>query len=197
MLAGGVGAGAARGTKGGGPNDGATEGGGPNEGEPVGAGPGEPENESGPDPVTSNAKSAAVTGGVAQIAFPDLSIGRFRVCARYGGGTVHQASTAGPVDLFVIKGILLPSPKMSLDVPSHAAPGETIAGRVVLDAAGAASKPGGTVRVRAGTRDLGEIPIVDGVAALSVVAPAEPGVMTLTASYAGDAAFSPAASACR
>lgn len=150
--------------------------------------------ESGPDPVTSNAKSAAVTGGVAQIAFPDLSIGRFRVCARYGGGTVHQASTAGPVDLFVIKGILLPSPKMSLDVPSHAAPGETIAGRVVLDAAGASSKPGGTVRVRAGTRDLGEIPIVDGVAALSVVAPAEPGVMTLTASYAGDAAFSPAAS---
>jgi hypothetical protein len=150
--------------------------------------------ESGPDPVTSNAKSAAVTGGVAQIAFPDLSIGRFRVCARYGGGTVHQASTAGPVDLFVIKGILLPSPKMSLDVPSRAAPGETIAGRVVLDAAGAASKPGGTVRVRAGPRDLGEIPIVDGVAAFSVVAPAEPGVMTLTASYAGDAAFSPAAS---
>jgi hypothetical protein len=50
------------------------------------------------------------------------------------------------------------------------------------------------VRVRAGARDLGEIPIVDGVAAFSVVAPTEPGVMTLTASYAGDAAFSPAAS---
>ncbi|MBK6803957.1 MAG: Ig-like domain repeat protein [Betaproteobacteria bacterium] len=150
--------------------------------------------ESGADPVTSITKSAPVAGGVAQIAFPDLSIGRFRVCARYGGGTVHQPSMAGPVDLFVIKGILLPSPKMSLDVPAQAAPGATIAGRAVVDAAGAASKPGGSVRVRAGARDLGEIPIVDGVAAFSVVAPTEPGVMTLTASYAGDAAFSPAAS---
>jgi hypothetical protein len=150
--------------------------------------------ESGADPVTSITKSAPVAGGIAQIAFPDLAIGRFRVCARYGGAAALAPSSLGPVDLFVIKGILLPSPKLSLDVPSQAAPGATIAGRAVVDAAGAASKPGGTVRVRAGARDLGEIPIVDGVAAFSVVAPTEPGVMTLTASYAGDAAFSPAAS---
>ena len=150
--------------------------------------------ESGTDPVTSITKSAPVAGGIAQIAFPDLAIGRFGVCARYGGATALAPSSLGPVDLFVIKGILLPSPKLSLDVPAQAAPGATIAGRAVVDAAGAASKPGGTVRVRAGARDLGEIPIVDGVAAFSVVAPTEPGVMTLTASYAGDAALSPAAS---
>lgn len=150
--------------------------------------------ESGADPVTPIAKSATVAGGAAQIAFPDLAIGRFRVCARYGGAAALAPSSLGPVDLFVIKGVLLPSPKMTLVVPARAAAGATIAGRVVLDAAGAPSKPGGTVHVRAGNRDLGEIPIVDGVAAFSVAAPSEPGVMTLTASYAGDAAFSPAAS---
>jgi len=150
--------------------------------------------ESGGDPVTGNAKSAPVVGGAAQIAFPDLSIGRFRVCARYSGAVAYAPSSIGPVDLFVIKGILLPSPTLGLDVPASVMPGATIAGRVVVGARGVASKPGGTVRVRAGTRDLGEIPIVDGVAAFSVVAPSEPGVMTLTASYAGDSAFSPAAS---
>ena len=150
--------------------------------------------ESGGDPVTTNAKSAAVTGGAAQIAFSDLAIGRFRVCARYSGAIAYAPSSIGPIDLFVIKGILLPSPTVALDVPASATPGATIAGRVSVGARGAASKPGGTVRVRASTRDLGEIPIVDGVAAFSVVAQTEPGVMTLTASYAGDAAFSPAAS---
>ena len=150
--------------------------------------------ESSADPVTPVTKSATLAGGSAQIAFPDLGIGRFRVCARYGGAPAHAPSSLGPVDLFVIKGILLPSPTLSLDVPSRALPGATVAGRVVIGASGTASKPGGSVRVRAGSRDLGEIPIVDGVAAFSVVAPVEPGVMTLTASYAGDAAFSPAAS---
>ena len=148
--------------------------------------------ESGSDPVTPNAKSAALAGGVAQIAFPDLSIGRFRVCARYGGGPQHAEATLGPIDLFVIKGILLPSPKVTLQAPAHAWVGRTISGSVVLETAGTSVRPSGAVRVRAGTRDLGEIALADGTATFSVTAPDTPGVIAITASYAGDGAFSPA-----
>ncbi|MFO1307264.1 MAG: Ig-like domain repeat protein [Burkholderiales bacterium] len=147
------------------------------------------------DPVTTNTRSAALVGGAAQLVFPDLSIGRFRVCVLYNGDATHDPSTLGPVDLFVIKGVLLPSPTVALDVPTRVATGATIDGRVLVDAAGASSRPGGTVRVRAGARDLGEIPIVDGAAAFSIAAPEAPGVLAVTASYAGDAAYSPAVSA--
>jgi len=146
------------------------------------------------DPVTTNTKSAALAGGAAQLDFAGLSIGRFRVCARYRGDATHDPATLGPVDLFVIKGVLLPSPTVALDVPPRVATGATIDGRVLVDAAGASSRPGGTVRVRAGARDLGEIPIVDGAAAFSVAAPDAPGLIAVTAAYAGDAAFSPAVS---
>ena len=148
--------------------------------------------ESGSDPITPIAKSAALVGGVAQLAFPDLSIGRFRVCARYGGAPQHDVSILGPVDLFVIKGILLPSPKVTVLAPAHAWAGRALSGSVVLETAGTALRPSGSVRVRAGTRDLGEIALVDGAAAFSVKAPDTPGVIAITASYAGDAAFSPA-----
>lgn len=147
------------------------------------------------DPVTTSTKSAALAGGAAQLVFPDLSIGRFRVCALYRGDATHDPSSLGPVDLFVIKGVLLPSPTVALDVPPRVAAGAAIEGRVLVDAAGASSRPGGTVRVRAGARDLGEIPIVDGAAAFSIAAPEVPGVLAVTASYAGDAAYSPAVSA--
>lgn len=148
--------------------------------------------ESGSDPVTPTAKSAALAGGIAQIAFPDLAIGRFRVCARYGGGPQHAEAILGPIDLFVIKGILLPSPKLTVKAPAHAWAGRAIAGSVVLEAAGTSTRPTGSVRVRAGTRDLGEIALVDGVATFSASAPDAPGVIAITASYAGDGAFSPA-----
>ena len=147
------------------------------------------------DPVTTNTKSGALAGGAAQLVFPDLSIGRFRVCALYRGDATHDPSSLGPVDLFVIKGVQLPAPTVALDVPPRVATGAAIEGRVLVDAAGASSRPGGTVRVRAGARDLGEIPIVDGAAAFSIAAPEVPGVLAVTASYAGDAAYSPAVSA--
>ena len=148
--------------------------------------------ESGPDPVTPNAATAAINAGVAQITFPGLSIGRFRVCARFDGGPQYAPSTLGPVDLFVIKGILLPSPTVTLEAPKHARAGARVAGRVVLASAGTTSTPTGTVRVRAGLRDLGELAIVDGVATFATSAPDVSGTIAITASYAGDGAFSPA-----
>ena len=148
--------------------------------------------ETGSDPVTSVTRSAGLAGGVAQVAFEDLAIGRFRVCVRYGGASQHDVSIIGPVDLFVIKGILLPSPSIALKAPERVRAGRRFAGSVDIEAAGTSARPGGTVRVRAGTRDLGELPLVDGHAAFEATAPDAEGTLAITASYAGDGAFSPA-----
>jgi len=67
-----------------------------------------------------------------------------------------------------------------------------VRGRVVIEAVGTTARPGGTVRVRSGLHDLGEVAIVDGVASFSTVAPDVAGTIAITASYAGDGAFSPA-----
>jgi len=104
----------------------------------------------------------------------------------------YAPSSVGPVDLFVIKGILLPSPKVRLEAPSEVLGGTEVLGRVLIEAVGTTARPGGTVHVRAGPRDLGEVPIVDGVAAFSTFAPDVTGTIAITASYAGDGAFSPA-----
>ena len=148
--------------------------------------------ESGADPVTSNVRTATLAGGIVQQSYDDLAIGRFRVCAAYVGVPPYAPSSLGPVDLFVIKGILLPSPKVRLEAPSQALGGTEVRGRVLIEAVGTTARPGGTVHVRAGSRDLGEVPIADGVAAFSTVAPAVTGTIAITASYAGDSAFSPA-----
>jgi hypothetical protein len=147
--------------------------------------------EGGGDPVTPNVRTVTLVGGVAQLQYDDLAIGRFRVCAAYEGVPPYAPSSLGPVDLFVIKGIVLPAPKLTLVAPSQAPAGSAVAGRVTIEAVGTTARPGGTVRVRAGMQDLGEVPIVDGVAAFSTRAPDIAGTLAITASYAGDGAFSP------
>jgi len=148
--------------------------------------------ESGGAPVTSNVRTATLAGGIAQLQYDNLAIGRFGVCAAYDGVPPYAPSSLGPVDLFVIKGIVLPEPKLTLAAPSQALAGSAVAGTVTIEAVGTTARPGGTVRVRAGMHDLGEVPIVDGVAAFSTRAPDIAGTLAITASYAGDGAFSPA-----
>ena len=148
--------------------------------------------EGGGDPVTPHVKTVAIVGGVGQLQYADLAIGRFRVCAAFEGVPPYAPSSLGPVDLFVIKGIVLPSPKLTLVAPSHARAGGALSGRVTIEAVGTTARPGGTVHVRAGARDLGELPIVDGVVTFATKAPDIDGTLAITASYAGDGAFSPA-----
>lgn len=148
--------------------------------------------ETGGDPVTGITRSSAFAGGLAQVVFEGLGIGRFRVCASYSGGPLHQPSSIGPVDLYLIKGVLLPSPKLRLELPTQATAGAVLAGLVQVEGTGGTGAPGGTVHVRAGTRDLGELPIADGVARFAFEAPTTAGTLAVTASYAGDAGNGPA-----
>lgn len=148
--------------------------------------------ESGGDPVTGVTRSTAFAGGLAQVVFDGLGIGRFRVCASYSGGPLHQPSSIGPVDLYLIKGVLLPSPKLRLELPARASAGAVLAGAVHVESVGGSGAPEGTVRVRAGTLDLGDLPIAGGVARFAFQAPASAGTLAVTASYAGDAGHGPA-----
>lgn len=149
--------------------------------------------ETGPAPVTTVMRTATLAGGKAELGFDGLPVGAYRVCVRYGGGTSHEASTVGPLDLFVIKGILLPSPKLAVQSPGRVVAGEAYAGTVLVTGLDGAPLPGGRVRVRAGVADLGEADVVGGVARFNAVAPATVGAIALTASYAGGSGFGPGA----
>jgi hypothetical protein len=62
--------------------------------------------EGGNAPVTTITSTATLAGGNAQFAFPGLPVGAFRACVRYAGTATFVPSTQGPVDVFVIKGVL-------------------------------------------------------------------------------------------
>ncbi len=66
--------------------------------------------ESGDAPVTTLTGSATLASGGASFAFPNLAIGAYRACARYAGNATYAPSGQGPVDVFVIKGVILTSP---------------------------------------------------------------------------------------
>lgn len=68
--------------------------------------------ESGDAPVTSIARTLPLaSGGVAHFVFTDLGAGTFRVCARHRGGADAPVAMAGPLELHVIKGVVLDADK--------------------------------------------------------------------------------------
>jgi hypothetical protein len=151
--------------------------------------------EAGPAPVTTILASKALAGGAAQVVFPQLGIDNFRVCALYEGDGLHEPSRFGPVELFVIKGVLLPAPKVGLAVPQLASPGSTVEAIVVVQPLGTTRTPGGRVRLHDGVRDLGGGTLEGGVAHVLIGAPAVEGAtMSVSAVYEGDGVFAASAS---
>ncbi len=65
--------------------------------------------ESGPLPETPK-KQSAPAGPVVALSFATPRIDDYRVCVVYGGDTNHAAAAAGPLDAFVIKGVLPATP---------------------------------------------------------------------------------------
>lgn len=152
--------------------------------------------EQGPLPVTTNTQTVAPgASGEARANFIALIVDNYHACAQYSGDAIYATATAGPVDLFVIKGALLGASKVVIDVRPRVAPNERVSARVSVRADGAAVRqPEGRVTLRAGGLDVGSAQLDGGTAVVSLMAPSMAGSLALTATYFGDAAYAPAVS---
>lgn len=151
--------------------------------------------ETGPLPETEIKRSATLAGPLpeAQFAFPNLRIDDYRVCAAYSGDANHTAATAGPLDAYVIKGVLLAPPLVALAAPDRVAGNAAIPAQVIVTPVGTTLMPGGSVRVLAGGQPVASALLAGGVAWVVLTAPAE-GTVSLSAEYLGDGTFPPAVS---
>jgi hypothetical protein len=140
-------------------------------------------------------RTATLDGtGRALVAVPGLKIDDYGVCARYGGDALFDPAFAGPIDAFVIKGVLLPPPKVALFAPDSVASRESVLVRVDVTSAESAAVPGGSVRVLANGAPVATATLAGGVAWATLRAPESPGTMTLAADYSGDDVYAPASS---
>ncbi len=151
--------------------------------------------ETGPRPETTQKKSAPLgPGGSVIVAFPNLPIDDYRVCARYSGDLLYAPADFGPVELTVIKGVLLAPPAVVLLAPERTPPAATLVTRVVVTpVVDTLQVPSGAVRVLEGTRSIGTAMLANGMARVDVPTLAQ-GTITLHAEYDGDGTFPPAQS---
>ncbi len=149
-------------------------------------------------PVAAKTVTAALNAGAqVQFSFSDLGIDHYQVCATYAGDVRYNAVNAGPFDLFVIKGALLPAPSVAIAAPDEVKASQMLTAQVAVKAgAQSAISPSGSVLLRANGVTVGTLALTGGTATFTTQAPAVPGtLMTLSASYLGDGAFPPAVSA--
>jgi hypothetical protein len=132
--------------------------------------------------------------GVAVFRYDTLAIDDYQVCARYRGGGLYSGASAGPFPLYVIKGIVLAPPKVTLAAPARVLPGETISTQIVVASDVANMIPGGNVRIMRDGVEFATGTLVGGSTRLYLAAPVT-GSVTLSAQYGGDGAFPPASSA--
>jgi len=145
------------------------------------------------DPDAAMRTATLDATGSASLTYASLAIDDFLVCVQYLGDGLYPAAVAGPFDLSVIKGFLLPPPTVKLSVPAQAPASAKMAALVSVSGTAAMPVPQGSVRVRDGQNEIGSANLVDGNAVISVGMPPS-GAMTLTADYSGDALYPPASS---
>jgi Bacterial Ig-like domain (group 3)/Putative Ig domain len=132
--------------------------------------------------------------GQATFTLSGLSIDNYILKASYGGDTAHDGASAGPIDEFVIKGILLTPPKVALAAPLRASGGAPLSIGVRVTPSAPAPVPTGTVRLYAGA-DLVDSATLDANGSTQFrIAAAATGAFSLRADYSGDALFPPASS---
>ncbi len=132
--------------------------------------------------------------GQASFTLNGLSIDNYVFKASYSGDAAHDGASAGPIDEFVIKGILLAPPKVALVAPLRAASGAPLAIGVRVMPSAPAPMPTGTVRLYAGTDLVGSAALDASGSTQFSIAVAVPGTLPLHADYSGDALFPPAVS---
>jgi hypothetical protein len=133
-------------------------------------------------------------GGVATFTLSNLTIDNYVLKATFGGDAAHDGASVGPVDEFVIKGILLAPPKVALAAPSRATSGAPLAIGVQVTPREPAPMPTGTVRLYAGADLAGSAMLDVNGSARFTIAAAAAGTLPLHADYSGDDLFPPATS---
>ncbi|HEY5366396.1 MAG TPA: Ig-like domain-containing protein, partial [Casimicrobiaceae bacterium] len=148
-------------------------------------------------PVAAKTLTAALgAGSDVKFMFGDLGIDHYQVCATYAGDVRYNPVSAGPYDLFVIKGALLGAPTVAIAAPAAVKARQLVSAKVAVNApAQSTLAPSGSVLLRANGVAVGTLALSGGVATFNTTAPGTPGTLTLTASYLGDGAFPPALSA--
>jgi choice-of-anchor C domain-containing protein len=132
--------------------------------------------------------------GRATFTLSGLFIDNYIFKASYAGDAAHDGASAGPIDEFVIKGILLAAPKVALVAPLRAASGVPLSIGVRVTPSAPAPMPTGVVRLYAGV-DLVGSATLDGTGSTQFsIAAAATGTLPLHADYSGDALFPSAAS---
>lgn len=132
--------------------------------------------------------------GNAQVQAANLRIDDYGVCAHYSGDGNFDEAFAGPIDAYVIKGVLLAPPKVALAAPNRVASLAAIPAQVNVTSQDASLVPGGSVRVLVNGEPAATTTLAGGIAWVVLSAPAA-GTMSLVADYAGDGIFPPASSA--
>jgi hypothetical protein len=133
-------------------------------------------------------------GGVATFTLSNLTIDNYVLKASFGGDAAHDGASVGPVDEFVIKGILLAPPKVALAAPSRATSGAPLVIGVQVTPREPAPIPTGTVRLYAGADLAGSAMLDVNGSARFTIAAAAAGTLPLRADYSGDDLFPPAVS---
>jgi choice-of-anchor C domain-containing protein len=132
--------------------------------------------------------------GQASFSLNGLSIDSYLLKASYGGDAAHDGASAGPIDQFVIKGILLAPPKVALLAPLRASSGAPLFIGVRVTPGAGAPMPTGMVRLYAGADLLGTATLDASGSTQFRLAAVTAGALSLRADYSGDALFPPASS---
>lgn len=137
-------------------------------------------------PLDANRQAIFVLNG--------LTINNYVLKATYSGDDTHIAASAGPIDEFVIKGVLLAPPKVALAAPLRASSGAPLSIGVRVTPVSPAPIPTGTVSLYSGVNLVGSATLDAGGSTQFNIAAATTGTLPLRADYSGDALFPPATS---
>jgi choice-of-anchor C domain-containing protein len=132
--------------------------------------------------------------GQAIFVLSGLKIDSYVLKATYSGDAAHLEASATPIDEFVIKGILLPAPKVALAAPLRASSGASLSIGVKVTPTSDSPAPTGTVRLFAGGDVVGTATLDANATAQFNIVAATTGTLALRADYSGDALYPAAAS---
>jgi hypothetical protein len=132
--------------------------------------------------------------GRASFTLDGLMIDNYILEASYAGDASHGGASAGPIDEFVIKGVLLAPPKVALAAPSRASSGVPLSIGVQVTPVSPAPVPTGTVRLYNDVNLVGSAVLDASGSTQFTVVPATIGSLPLRADYSGDGLFPSASS---